>query len=354
MYRHSGIGRYLKNVFPLLLPLIHADRVRVLAPTAAVAGSAWLTDPRVELQDTPATIYSLKEQLFALRGFYRDTDLLWVPHFNAPLWHSGKMVVTIHDIAPLAMPEILSNGVKRAYAKLLIERAVAQASALLCVSQFTQSELTSRLAVPAEKITVTPLGLDSDWQLPAKPHVEADALPYLLYVGNVKPNKNLSLLLDAFATVRDRLPHRLVLAGKMRGFGTDDDAVIQQAEALGDRVRFAGEVSDIELRALYAGASALVLPSLYEGFGLPVLEAMQLGCPVLASTAASLPEVGGDAALYFDPHSVEELSARLLQTLDAPAMQALRERGLAQVQTFSFDRCAQQSAAVMNRLLGAD
>jgi len=354
MYRHSGIGRYLRNVFPRLLPLLNADKVRVLAPSAAVADAPWLDDPRIEHINVSAPIYSPQEQLLGLRGAYRETELLWVPHYNAPLWHSGKMVVTIHDVAPLAMPEILGNTLKRGYAKLLIERAVKQASAILCASQFTQSELANRLGVDSRKMTVTPLGLDSDWPAEAAPHVEADIVPYLLYVGNVKPNKNLSLLLKAFASVRDRLPHRLVLAGKIRGFGSGDDAVLQHAEAMGDRVRFAGEVSDAELCQLYAGAAALVLPSLYEGFGLPLLEAMQLGCPILASTAGSLPEVGGDAALYFDPHSAEELAQRLLETLDAATMQQLRERGLARVREFSFERCAQQSAAVMNNLLGAN
>ena len=354
MYRHSGIGRYLRNVFPRLLPLLGGDKVRVLAPAAAVAGAPWLSDARVEHIDVSAPIYSPQEQLLGLRGAYRESDLLWVPHYNAPLWHSRKMVVTIHDVAPLAIPEILGNALKRGYAKLLIERAVKQASAILCVSQFTESELVSRLGVDARKMTVTPLGLDNDWPVAAAPQVEADGSPYLLYVGNVKPNKNLSLLLKAFAAVRNRMPHRLVLAGKIRGFSSGDEAVIRQASAMGDRVRFAGEVSDAELCRLYAGASALVLPSLYEGFGLPVLEAMQLGCPVLASTAGSLPEVGGDAAFYFDPHSVEDLAERLLETLDAAAMRELRERGFARVREFSFERCAVQSARVMNNLLGVN
>jgi glycosyltransferase involved in cell wall biosynthesis len=351
MVRHSGIGRYLRNLFPLLLPLLEADKIRILASRETLGSPAWLADPRIELFETTAAIYTIAEQLFSLRGAYRDTDLLWVPHFNAPLRYPGKMVVTIHDIAPLAMPQILGNALKRAYAKLLIERSVHQASAILSVSQFTRDELISRLAVPPAKITVTPAGLDLDWPQSAPPHTEPDATPYFLYVGNVKPNKNLSTLLQAFTTVLDRIPHRLILAGKIKGFGTNDDAVIHQAEALGPRVRFTGEVTDAELQQLYAGASALVLPSLYEGFGLPILEAMSLNCPVLASTAGSLPEVGGDAALYFDPHSAAQLANRLLELADTAAMQILRTLGQARVQQFSFQHCAEQSAAVLNRIL---
>jgi glycosyltransferase involved in cell wall biosynthesis len=350
MFRHSGIGRYLRNVMPHLLPLLAADRVRVLGPHGIFADAAWRNDPRIEVFTTPAPIYSVQEQMLGMRGAYRNTRLLWVPHYNAPLWHSGRMIVTFHDIGPMALPEILSNMVKRGYAKLLIERAAKQAAAILCVSQFTRSEL-SGMGVAAEKMTVTPLGLDSGWPSSAPPHREQDGVPYLLFVGNVKPNKNLDLLLRAFAALQDRIPFRLLLAGRMRGFGTDDEVVLRKATAMGDRVRFVGEIDDATLQSLYAGATALVLPSLYEGFGLPLLEAMQLGCPVLASTAGALPEVGGDAALYFDPRSESQLAQCLLQSCDSSAMSELSRRGRERVTHFSFARCAQQMAAVMNRLM---
>jgi glycosyltransferase involved in cell wall biosynthesis len=355
MYRHSGIGRYLRTLLPLVLPRLTAERIRLLASRGLLDGAAWLNgasfDPRIELAETSAPIYSVAEQMLALRGAYRDSDLLWVPHYNAPLRYGGRLVVTFHDIAPLAMPEILENRLKRAYARLLIESAARRASAILCVSAFTQRELIERLHVPAEKTTVTHLGLAADWNT-APPHTEADGVPYLLYVGNIKPNKNLGLLLRAFAAVCDRLPHRLVLAGRMRGFGTEDAAALAQAESMAGRVRLAGEVSDAELRSLYAGAAVLVMPSLYEGFGLPLLEAMQLGCPVLSSSAASLPEVAADAALYFDPrsqHSEAELAACLLRVLDPAAMCALAERGRERVRAFSLERCAELTAGVLNR-----
>lgn len=261
------------------------------------------------------------------------------------------MVVTMHDVAPLAMPEILGNTVKRAYARLLIERAVKRASAILCVSEFTETELRERLGVPAGKMTVTHPGLDAGWPRKAVPHREADGMPYVLYVGNVKPNKNLGFLLRAFASVKDTVPYRLVLAGRMRGFGSNDEAVIRQAQAMTDRVRFTDEITDEELVSLYAGARALCLPSLYEGFGLPVLEAMQLGCPVLCSMAGSLPEVAGEAALYFDPRDERSLTRRLLEICDEEKAERLRQMGYARVEQFSFEACAVRSAAVMNRLL---
>lgn len=352
MYRHSGIGRYLRNLFPLLLPLLDADRVQVLAQREILDGAAWLTDPRVEIVEERARIYSVAEQTMILRESYRKRNVLWVPHYNAPLFYDGPLVVTMHDVAPLAMPEILSNPIKRTYAALLIKRAAKQAVEILCVSKFTAGELQKRLRVPTDKINVTYPGLDIGWPTVAVPHTETDGVPYVLYVGNVKPNKNLGLLLRAFARVVNKVSYRLVLAGKMRGFGTEDLAVIQQAEVMGDRVRFAGEISDEKLISLYAGAQALCLPSLYEGFGLPLLEAMQLGCPVLCSTAGSLPEVAGPAALYFDPRNETDLAERLLQVEDTALMNGLRAAGQMRVEIFSFARCAEQTAAVLNRVMG--
>jgi glycosyltransferase involved in cell wall biosynthesis len=355
MFRHSGIGRYLRNLIPALLPLLQADHIRLIANPGLLGEPVWLTgphpDPRLEVFLTPAAVYSPAEQLLGLRGAFRDTDLLWVPHFNAPLWYSGRLAVTIHDVAYIALPEILPNPAKRFYSRLLIQRAVAQASAILCDSAFTAAELQRLCHADPARLTVAHLGLDEQWPTSATPHREPDALPYLLFVGNVKPNKNLSLLLTAFAQVRDRLPHRLVLAGQMRGMGTDDERVLHQAESFGDRVRFAGQIPDSELIALYAGASALVMPSLYEGFGLPLLEAMQMSCPILSSDAASLPEVAGDAALYFDPHDPASLAACLLRVRDEPLMQSLRSAGRARSARFSYASCAAQTAEVLNRLL---
>jgi glycosyltransferase involved in cell wall biosynthesis len=350
MYRHSGIGRYLRNLIPQLLPLLHADRIRVVAPRALIADAPWLTTPQVELFETSAPIYSLAEQLLPLRGAFRNTTLLWVPHYNAPLLYRGPLALTMHDIAPLALPAILSNPIKRAYARLLITRASAHASAILCDSAFTAADLRRLIGTPSVKMTVVHLGLDEAWPSSALPHREPDGIPYLLFVGNVKPNKNLTLLLNAFARVQDRLPLRLLIAGRMSGFGSNDEAVLRQAQSM-PRVRFTGEISDADLIALYAGARALVLPSLYEGFGLPLLEAMQLGCPCLSSNATSLPEVGGDAALYFDPHDVDSLAARLLDVLDEPLMQRLRLAGRIRAAEFSYARCAAATAAILNPLL---
>ncbi len=351
MYRHSGIGRYLRNLFPLLLPKLDAERVRVLGSREVFGEAAWLRDERIELREEPAAIYSVREQTMRLRRDYHTTDLLWVPHYNVPLWAGARMAVTIHDIAPVAVPSILSSALKRGYAKLLIERAVSQAQEILCVSKFTASELQGRLGVAPEKITVTYPGLESEWPERAKPHVEDDGAPYVLFVGNVKPNKNLSVLLRAFERVLHAIPHRLLIAGRTHGLGTADEAVLRDAGSLGGRIRFAGEVTDDELASLYAGASAFCMPSIYEGFGLPVLEAMASGCPVLCSRAGSLPEVAGEVAMYFDPFDAAELSECLLRIQDVNLLERLRAAGLLRAKMFRFEDCARSTAAVLNGLM---
>ena len=143
MYRHSGIGRYLRNLLPRLLPLLQADIVRIITTPGLIGDDAWLLDPRIEIFNTKAAVYSLAEQLLRFRGAYRYTDLLWVPHFNAPLFYRQTLVVTIHDIAYIALPELLDNRIKRAYSKLLIERATAHAAAILCVSSLHRKGITT-------------------------------------------------------------------------------------------------------------------------------------------------------------------------------------------------------------------
>ncbi len=353
MYRHSGIGRYLQSLLPLVLPALDAEHVRVVTYPSLLEGAAWTSDPRVEVHEERSPIYSIAEQTMTWRGVFDDTDLLWVPHYNAPLWSRCRTVLTIHDIAPVAVPEILRSLLKRRFANLLIRRAVGQATELLAVSEFTASELCARLGVARSRITVTHPGLDGSWFDRSPAHSEEDGVPYLLFVGNVKPNKNLGLLLEAFSRVMDALPYRLLAVGRISGFGTGDEGALQKAGVLGDRVRFTGEVSEEALRSLYAGASALCVPSLYEGFGFPLLEAMAKGCPVLCSTAGSLPEIAGDAALQFDPHDAASLAACLMRVREVASMDRLRAAGDLRVHRFSLGSCAEKTAVVINRLLGS-
>jgi glycosyltransferase involved in cell wall biosynthesis len=171
-------------------------------------------------------------------------------------------------------------------------------------------------------------------------------------VGNVKPNKNLGLLLRAFKQVQNKIPHRLVIVGRISGMRTVDDEVVREAASFGDRVHLTGEVSDAQLMQYYRGAEAFVFPSLYEGFGLPLLEAMSLGCPVLCSNSSSLPEVAGDAALYFDPKVPAELAKAMLDIAGNETLRtALVEKGSMRLSMFRYSDCARRTAEVLNKLM---
>jgi len=352
MYRMSGIGRYLRNLIPLVLPLIQSKRIRVIGDPVELRMQGWSGDSRIEVFASSAGVYGFQEQALVWSGAFRDTDLLWVPHYSAPLLYSGKLAVTIHDVCHLALPESLKNTVERMYARVLFWSVARKADAIFCVSEFTAREVQRYLNVPESKIKVTYLGRDAKWDTRVSPHVEDDGVPYFLFVGNVKPNKNLIVLLKAFREVIERIPHRLVIVGRTAEMKTVDGNVMKETAGLGNRVHFTGEISDEELMRYYQGAEALVFPSLYEGFGLPLLEAMSSGCPVLCSNASSLPEVGGDAVLYFDPRSTANLAAELLRFAQTPEMRSqLVELGRSRLEMFSYEVCAQQTATVLNKLL---
>src|SRR5204862_6339082 len=184
---------------------------------------------------------------------------------------------------------------------------------VLFVSAFSRDERPRCPAARRDQVRRVYLGGDSAW---FEETARRDAVtPYVVYVGNVKPHKNLGTLLTAFAQLAGKIPHHLVVIGQHSGFRTGDSAAMSAAKLLGDRVTFVGLVTDERLRELVAGADALTLPSLYEGFGLPPLEAMACGCPALVSRCGSLPEVCGDAALYCEATSPEDVASRLFDLL---------------------------------------
>lgn len=352
MYRSSGIGRYLRNLMPLVLPLVEAKHVRVLGCASELIAEDWSKNPRVEVYESNAGIYGLQEQALALNGALCGTELLWVPHYSVPMLYSGRLAVTIHDVCHLALRESLDSNLKRMYARLLFSSVVRKADAIFCVSEFSSSEVQRYLHVPESRIQVTHPGLDARWDAGTAPHREPDGAPYFLFVGNLKPNKNLSVLLKALGQAVGQIPHRLIIVGKADNMKTVDRYVAYEAKKLSDRVQLTGEISDQRLMEYYRGAEALVFPSLYEGFGLPLLEAMSLGCPVLCSNTSALPEVGGDAVMYFNPRDAGDLAAKLVEVARTPELRSgLVQRGLARLKMFSYEECACQTAEVLNRLL---
>lgn len=253
-----------------------------------------------------------------LRG--RGYDHAFFPSLAAPVWCPIPYSITVHDLIPWHYPRSL---LVRLYLSSVARWTVHRARHVLAVSHHTAREIETYLGYPARRVQVIHHGGFEGKPLPP----QSPDQPYLLCVTNPKPHKNLATLLQAFRGLEDRC--RLIVVSPE----CPEQPGVEHQRGL----------SDEELRRLYAGASAAIVPSFLEGFGFPALEAMELGTPLICSNASALPEVAGDAALYFDPHDGQQLRETITELLDHPAQAAqLRQRGLERAQTFRWDRSASQ------------
>ena len=353
MARSSGIGTYIRETVPRVLTTLQRADFALLGDTADLGQLGLGALPRTTLHPCDARIYSLREQWALRRASPARAHVFWSPHYNIPLLLGARLVVTVHDVLHLARPEFVTGSHRRLYARSMFAMVARRAAEVICVSRFTADELIRLVGIDARRIHVTHEGVDPRWFLPA-PGPPTYPRPYFVYVGNVKPHKNLSRLCRAFAQVVDVLPHDLVIVGKKDGFLGGDPQVDRYASRLGNRVHFTGEVPDERLRNLVGNATALVLPSKYEGFGLPALEAMAAGCPAIVSRAASLPEVCGDAAAYFDPDDPDEIAHRLQEIArDGVLREDLIAAGRERARKYTWESCAQSTREVLQRVLDA-
>lgn len=349
----AGIGTYLQNLLPLIIAARPEWQFDLLGRPDELAEFAWARAERVSLIPCAAPIYGLTEQIQLARRIPSGTDLVWSPHYNIPLGYRGALVVTVHDLCHLALPDLIKGPHRRAYARAMFRAIRRRASRVLCDSEFTKGELR-RLAGWGGKEPVTAhLGVNPRWfqiEPAARPHPK----PFILFVGTVKPHKNLVTLIKAFETLAPSIPHDLLIVGKTSGLITGDDCVVRAAASLEGRIRLTGEVPQKTLEQFFVHADAFVFPSFYEGFGLPPLEAMACGCPTVVSRAGSLPEVCGDASLYFDPTDPRKLAAAILQVLSSPELrQRLREQGRSHAARFSWHCCAETTLGVFQELVPA-
>ncbi|HMO58105.1 MAG TPA: glycosyltransferase family 1 protein [Roseiflexaceae bacterium] len=284
-------------------------------------------------------------------------DVLFVPAhvlpLATPLARRMCSVVTIHDMGYLRYPAAHTRA-QRIYLRLSTLWSARVATRVIAISQATRADLAQLARIDPQRIDVVYHGVSPRFGMAVDPAAAARIQqisagePYLLYVGTVQPRKNLLRLIEALALVgRNRPTPRLLIAGR-RGWLA---APIEHHAAnlgIADRVVFTGYVADDDLPALYAGALAFLFPSLYEGFGMPVLEAMASGTPVLTARSSALPEVAGDAALLVDPHDTTAIAEGIRMLLDEPALrQALRQAGRARAAQFTWEACAAATRTIL-------
>lgn len=254
------------------------------------------------------------------------------PSYNCPVWPASRSMITLHDLMHVRYPAYKSVR-NHCYYHLLVRRVCRSAPVVFTVSEFSKAEICEWAGICPDKVVVVFNGVDERF------HTEVEACtrdrPYVFYIGDRKPHKNLEGIFKAFACSGLANDIQLLLSGRM------DPSLMAMARDLGieDRLVFAGFIPEKELPAVYKGAVALFLPSFYEGFGLPLLEAMAVGTPVLTSRYTAMPEIAGDAALLVDPGSVSDMAEGMVKIVENQRLRSqLVDRGLKRAKQFSWHR----------------
>ena len=355
-----GIGTYIRN---LLRHLARIDRENdyVLLCHEPDIGVADALGENFRTLLEPAANYSLSEQIHIPLVLLREKPAVFhAPHYVLPVAVRSRSVVTIHDCIHLMFPQYLPNRAAYAYARGTMWSAAKRSDRILTVSEASKRDILHFFNVPPEKIAVVYNGIDERFSIEPSPEDMARVRErfqldhgFVLYAGTIKPHKNLVRLIEAFAALRKgefRDLKLLIIGDEISKLPSLRRAV--HSHKLHKHVRFLGFLPDEALAALYRLAAVFVFPSLYEGFGLPPLEAMASGTPVVTSNVSSLPEVAGDAAILVDPYDVGSIVDGVRRVLTDPVLaDELRRKGLARARDFSWERSVARTHDIY-RLVG--
>jgi glycosyltransferase involved in cell wall biosynthesis len=354
---NPGIGRYMKCLAESIAAQAPEHEYLLILPPES---KHLVHAPNAQKLCTGLKYYSFREQFELPRILSRHrVDLLHSPHFLLPLVRPCPAVATIHDVIYLACPEDLPSLAGRLYYRTMMNACARMATCLITDSEHSRNEIVRYLHADPAKIEVVYPAVDPFFQSGADPAEVISARSrfgldreYILCVGIYKPRKNHAGLLKAFQLLlKGGMQSQLVIAGPM-GEGEPDLRRLAQELGIAQHISFTGFVHDADLRALYSGARVCVCPSLYEGFGFTVLEAMACGTPVVSSSATSLPEVAGKAAMYFDPHKPEEMAVQLCRAFSDDAVRAsLIADGRSNLLRFNWAETARQTLAVYHQAL---
>jgi glycosyltransferase involved in cell wall biosynthesis len=365
----AGIGRFVRSLVKAVTEIDQQNQyLLVHARPNDEAVLDFPTAPNVSRRQLP-----IRERLLTILwhranlpvpidAFTGSIDLFHSPDFVLPPLRRPRSILTVHDLAFLLFPECAHEAL-REYLLRVVPRSARRASFVVADSENTANDVICLLGVPPERVAVVPGGVDARFQPVTDPErlqamrrqLQVESAPYVLFVGVIEPRKNLQGLIGAFelAKKRYRLPHKLVVVGR-KGWLAEGIYEKYERSSVREDIVFPGFIDDADLPTLYSAAAALVMPSFYEGFGLPLLEAMACGTPVIASNAASLPEVVGDAAPQVDPNDIDALADTLAQVLTDDQLRATnRVRGLERAARFTWTAAAHKLLKVYEHV-GAD
>jgi glycosyltransferase involved in cell wall biosynthesis len=346
----TGIGHYTLELSRALATIDPQDEFELISPVPF--------SPFDHIQPNLKPVEAAKRKSWWLFGLplyirRRHLSLFHGTNYEIPFWNECPTVLSIHDLSLLLYPEThLSKLVRRA--RLRLPLMARFATKIITATEFVKREVVEHLHVDAEKIAVTPYAPRSNFRPLASTDTEQTRVrlgiedEFILFVGTIEPRKNLITLLRAFAEVlkTTELRPQLVIAGQ-QGWLADETLSYVKNENLSERIKFTGYLTDRDLRALYSSCAVCVYPSLYEGFGLPPLEAMACGSPVIASDIPSLTEAVGNAALLAPPRDVQKLAQRIVEMLtETNTREFYSQAGLDRVRQFSWERTAELTLEV--------
>jgi alpha-1,3-rhamnosyl/mannosyltransferase len=354
----SGIGNYIAGLLFNFARIDNEFNFDVIAPRHDSLPEPLPPTFRYVCGRSP--IYGIREQ-WEIPRLARKADLLHCPHYNIPYFYGGAIVVTIQDLTHLLHPDFVPHRAAYHYARFMLGAAASRARKIITISQFSKNAICSELEVPEDKVRVIYRSLSPRYDHlqvssdPARLAALGINSPYILFVGVLKPHKNVHGLIRAFSMIppHKRDDYQLAIVGK-KDRAYPSLLRLRKELALERQVIFTGQVSQNDLHLLYSGATVFVLPSLNEGFGVPALEAMAYGIPVVASNNSSLPEVVGNAGLLVDPDDGGAIANALERLLsDADLRQQLSRRGEERARLFSAREAALKHLELYREVLRA-
>lgn len=357
-FTHTGVVTYALEIVPRLIKLIPEVEWYLYVPSKDLLPTIDASR-NVHVREVGSMKSAWAWKLFgaSYEALKSKLDLMFFPTTRVPVIKTAPSAVFVHDLGFIQHPEYLKRGTLWK-TRLAMRLTAKTADIILTNSEFTRYQFAEKYGVPAESIWPTGLGFDdSVYHTGEFPAGAVERIlsrydvkqPYVLYLGMIQGRKNLVSLIRAVSRLREWRPDvHLVLAGKK---GWNCDEVYAVAARHPDLVRMTGAIDAADMRALYRSAECLVMPSIYEGFGIPLVEAMACGTPVIASNTSALPEVVGEAGLYFNPLEVGEIRDCLLECLRPATRARMVETGLERCKSFTWDECANKTASVIRTFL---